>query len=210
MQKRFPDIINKVQDTGLALATGNQHKIQELKSLLKPLKIQLYGANEILNKALEVEENGKDFSANAAIKAHAYFQVCQMPVLADDSGLVVDALEGAPGIHSARFGGPGLNDLDRCHLLLDKLQGIPFVKRTARFVCVLALCTEDSDGKGGMYFFDGIAEGYIMEKMEGTNGFGYDPLFYDAELKESFANISAIEKNKRSHRGKAIQKLLDA
>ena len=182
--------------------------------MLKPLNIKVRSLRDIQNdfptkdfSSLScIEESGSDFQSNAWIKAEAYWQATGCISLADDSGLVVDALGGEPGVYSARYGGPDLDDKGRNSLLLKKLEGIPFEKRTARFICVLALCMSEKAEES--YFFEGSCEGYITEEVRGGNGFGYDPVFFDPELKQSFAQIKSEKKNERSHRFYAIKKFI--
>lgn len=169
--------------------------------MLEPLCIKVRTISEI-----EAEEKGDDFQSNAYLKAKAYFKATAQICLADDSGLAVDALGGRPGVHSARYGGPGLDDNGRNVLLLRELEGFPFEKRTARFICVLVLYIGGKPEE--KYAFEGRCEGYIAEEASAKKGFGYDPIFFDPELRQTFGQIDAQEKNKRSHRAKAIQKLI--
>ena len=207
----------RIQKEGLLLATGNPHKVQEMRIMLAPLKILVRSISELSKDSFVkdpsslsfIEEKGPDFQSNASIKAQAYSEATGCISLADDSGLLVDVLGGRPGVHSARYGGPGLEDKDRNLLLLKELKGVPFQKRSARFVCVLALCLgERKQGKDLFEFFEGKCEGYITEEIQGENGFGYDPVFFDPQLKQSFAQIQGKEKNKRSHRSRAIKKFI--
>ena len=188
------------------LASGNQQKLTEFKRILLPRGIELIGANE-LGLDLDVPETEPTFRGNAALKARAYFQHAQRPVIADDSGLVVDALDGAPGVYSARYGGPGLDDAGRRRFLLSELErvGATGNNRTARFVCVLALYLPDGD----LYYFEGVCEGSIADTERGSGGFGYDPVFLDPDTGRSFAELSPQEKDARSHRGRALAALLD-
>lgn len=182
-----------------ALATGNSHKLEEFSRALGEQIVppSRYGL------VMDVEETGTTFEDNALIKARWLAQKSGVPSLADDSGLEVDALDGAPGVYSARFGGAGLDDRGRRLLLLEKLKDVPPAKRTARFVCVLALC----EPGGREHTFRGECEGSILFEERGQGGFGYDPVFLFPPAGLSFAEMSARAKDEVSHRGRAIQKL---
>jgi XTP/dITP diphosphohydrolase len=146
------------------------------------------------------EESGDTYAANALIKARAAMRQTGALSLGDDSGLEVDALGGRPGLHSARYGGPGLDDAGRCARLLGALAGVPAAGRTARFRCVIALV----DPAGGERVVEGVAEGRILESPRGAGGFGYDPLFYYPPLDRTFAELADAEKGRVSHRGRAL------
>lgn len=153
-------------------------------------------------------EDADTFAGNARKKALYYSRLTKSPrawVLADDSGLVVDALDGAPGIYSARYAGPNATDADNNHMLIDALRDVPPPRRTARFVCALALANEDAV----VAEFSGVAEGAILDTPRGTHGFGYDPLFLDPLSGKTYAELTAEEKLERSHRGQALFALLD-
>lgn len=150
------------------------------------------------------EESAPTFGENAASKALHYSQLVDGVVLADDSGLVVDALDGAPGVKSARYAGPGATDADRVQRLLQEMKRMGAGNRHARFVCVIALAER---GRAWAIVSDS-AEGEILDAPRGTGGFGYDPVFYFPPLGKSFAELSRAEKNEHSHRGKAFRKLL--
>ncbi len=194
-------------DSGLVLASKNRYKIQELHHLLKSFKIQIRGIEEI-DSNFFVEEIESTFEGNSSLKARACWNQTGIPSLADDSGLEIDFLNGRPGIYSARYGGEGLTDEDRCSLLLDEMKDVSQRERTARFVCVLALCVGGEERM--VFFFRGEAEGMILDRMSGKKGFGYDPIFYDPFLKLSFAELSKEQKNLQSHRGKALRKFQEA
>lgn len=147
------------------------------------------------------EESGDSYAANALIKARAAARITGALALGDDSGLEVDALGGAPGLRSSRFGGPGLDDAGRCRLLLAALHGVDESRRTARFRCVIALVGVD----GREHLVEGAAEGRILTAPRGTGGFGYDPLFYYPPLGRTFAELSGPQKAQVSHRGRAVQ-----
>jgi XTP/dITP diphosphohydrolase len=188
--------------TKLLVATNNPGKVREYEELLADLPVSLeitFPAQEGLT--LEVEESGASFEENARIKARAYAQASGLLTLADDSGLEVDALSGAPGVHSARYGGPGADDADRYRKLLKSLADVPVGQRSARFRCVVALATPD----GIMHTTDGVCEGEIGSAPRGQHGFGYDPVFvvkgYDGR---TMAELSPELKNRISHRARAL------
>ncbi|MCE9597291.1 MAG: RdgB/HAM1 family non-canonical purine NTP pyrophosphatase [Spirochaetia bacterium] len=183
----------------LALATNNSHKVTELSRLLH---IPLVSPAS-LGLRMDVEETGVTFEANASLKSRWLCEVAGIPAIADDSGIVVDALNGEPGIYSARYGGDGLDDRDRRLLLVKNMIGVPDALRTARFVCVIALSIPGEPD----LFFRGEAEGMILSEERGEGGFGYDPIFLDPESGRSFAELTAAEKDARSHRGRAIRLL---
>jgi XTP/dITP diphosphohydrolase len=161
---------------------------------------------EALPDASPVEETGTTFEANAKLKAEAYSRRTPHAVLTDDSGLEVDALDGAPGIYSARFGSSALSDPARCRAILKGLIDIPDEKRTARFRCVVAIAREGRT----LAIYDGTVEGTILREMRGDNGFGYDPIFFHAPSGKSFAELTRDAKAAISHRGQAIRRFLEA
>jgi XTP/dITP diphosphohydrolase len=187
------------------VATQNAGKVKEIGAALAPTGIEAYGV-DVLDDQADVEETGTTFEANAKLKAEAYSLRCVMPVLADDSGLEVDALDGAPGVYSARYGGPDLDDQGRNAKLLEELRGLPPEQRTARFRCVLAVAQA---GKT-LATFEGVVEGRILDEPRGEGGFGYDPLFFHEPSGCTTAELSMTEKQKISHRGQAIAALLEA
>ncbi|HHY06540.1 MAG TPA: XTP/dITP diphosphatase [Clostridia bacterium] len=185
------------------MATHNRGKVAELKSLLPGLPIQVFTLADF--PALSVmEETGITFLENAVQKAKIAAEFSGYPSLADDSGLVVDVLGGQPGVHSARFAGEPGNDQANNLKLLRLLKGIPFSQRTARFISVIAFVTP----QGQVYTAEGRCEGIILDKLQGTGGFGYDPLFYLSELGKTMAELTLAEKNKISHRGKAWREIV--
>jgi XTP/dITP diphosphohydrolase len=188
----------------LVLATTNNGKVAELRELLKDLPYEVVGLPAYPG-APEVEETGATFAENAVLKAKAMAEYTGELTLADDSGLEVDALNGAPGVFSARYGQPGWNDRQRYEYLLAKLAGTPLPDRTARFRCAVALYDPAS---GRLEQADGAVEGLILEAPRGSNGFGYDPLFLVPELDLSMAELSPDRKNELSHRARAIQQIL--
>lgn len=188
----------------IVLATKNAKKATELNRMLQGLGIHVLSLAEYPDMH-DVEETGHTFSENAFLKARAVATHTGLPALADDSGLVVDALEGAPGVYSARYAGPGAKDEDNCRKLLAELQGVPDHERTAHFACALALVLEDKSE----LLFEGTVEGHIGHAPAGHNGFGYDPLFYPDGHDRSFAQMSSSEKDSMSHRGRALEKFMD-
>jgi XTP/dITP diphosphohydrolase len=183
------------------LATNNMKKLAEMQRILSPLGINVVTA-KMLGKQLEdVEEDGKTFEDNAKLKARAACKEMNMPAIADDSGLCVDYLNGAPGIFSARFAGEHGNDEKNNDLLLEKLDGVPLEKRTAHYVC--AICCTFPDGRE--IVVRGECNGVIGFERDGHEGFGYDPLFLvDGK---AFGRYTAEEKDKISHRGNALRLL---
>lgn len=178
------------------LATHNAKKLKELKRILEPM-----GFDAVLKDLPEVEETGTTFAENALLKAQSACKVTGMPAIADDSGLVVDALGGAPGVYSARYAGENATDIDRYEKLLKELSDVPAEQRTARFVS--AVCCVFPDGK--TITTEGSCEGTIAFSPRGEGGFGYDPVFLVGE--RSYAQMSAGEKDKISHRGRALAKM---
>jgi len=189
----------------LVLATGNPGKVRECAAVLAPAGFTVLSL-DALPDATSVEETGVTFEANARLKAEGYSLRTPHLVLADDSGLEVDALGGGPGVLSARYGGPELTDPERCTAILAALAGTPDGKRQARFRCVLALA------KGGLTLatFDGVVQGTILREPRGANGFGYDPIFFHAPSGCAFAELTREEKELVSHRGQALRKLRDS
>ncbi len=196
---------------GLLLATRNEHKRHEFARLLESRGIRVFG---LPATAPETPETENTFAGNAALKARAAGPYADAHVvLADDSGIAVDALGGRPGIHSARYGGPELDDVGRLQHLLNELAGVPDERRTARYVCVLALYAghlTDSPLAEDPLLFEGRCEGRIARSPRGTGGFGYDPIFFDPELGQTFAEIAPAVKDARSHRGRALARFLAA
>lgn len=181
----------------LIAATKNQGKLRELKEILGSLGYDVVSADE-MGYNDDVEETGVTFEENAILKAHAIYDVFHLPTIADDSGLIIDALNGEPGVYSARYAKPG----ERCNKVLSKLEGVPDEKRTAKFVC--SICFIDENGKETIAF--GECKGKIGYKKIGDNGFGYDPIFVYGD--KTLAQMTDDEKNDISHRGRAIENLL--
>ncbi len=188
------------QTASLVLATKNKGKVREFKALLRHYPVRILGLDDF-GPTPEAEEDGTTFEENAYKKAAFFSRILGFPALADDSGLVVDALDGAPGVHSARFGGPDLTDADRCRLLLEQLSGNP--NRKAAFECVLSLAVPT----GQALTYEGRCEGLITHHPAGSGGFGYDPVFFCPALSKTFAEASDQEKSRWSHRGKATAEL---
>ncbi len=184
----------------LVAATGNKGKLKEFKEILPEYEII---SLKDLDINCDIEETGKTFEENAAIKSETICNMTGMVTFADDSGLEVDYLDGAPGIYSARYAGEGASDEDRNKKLLSELSNVSGEKRTARYVCAIAISYPD----GKTYTFKDTCEGRITFAPEGNGGFGYDPLFYFDEFKTTLANVDAEVKNKVSHRYKALVKL---
>lgn len=187
----------------LVLASTNKGKILEFRELLVGLPLELVGLADIPGIP-QVVEDGSTFAENAVIKAKALAKHTGELTLADDSGLEVDALNGEPGVYSARYGQPGWNDRERFQFLLGKLRGVPPEKRTARFRCAVALYNPKNSR---LYQTDGTVEGIILNQPRGVNGFGYDPVFFIPELGKTMAELTAAEKNRFSHRARAVEKL---
>ena len=189
----------------LVLATRNAGKIREFKRLLGAVDLELIGLEDT-GVVDEIEETGATFEENARLKAKGYAKLTGETVLADDSGLEVDALDGRPGVQSARYGGHGLSDEDRVRKLLDELKDVRGWNRTARFRAVLALAS--SDVSGGVITEEGAVEGAIAHQPIGGGGFGYDPVFWLASLAKTSAELSGPDKDTISHRGAAMKKML--
>jgi XTP/dITP diphosphohydrolase len=190
----------------LLVATRNSGKVREFSRMLSGMPFDVVGLDD-LGIDLEVEETGSTFEENAVLKARAYAEASGELTLADDSGLVVDALNGEPGVLSARYGGDGLSDDDRVQLVLNKMVHLPGWERTARFVAVLALVGDDVPN--GMATSEGIVEGAICHERLGKNGFGYDPVFWLVGHTKTTAQLSGEEKDAVSHRGAALRGLTE-
>lgn len=185
----------------LVIATNNAHKLQEIRQILGDSFDTLLSLND-LGIDIDIEETGTTFMENAILKAETICKLCGMPTLADDTGLVVDALDGAPGVYSARYAGIEHNDKNNRTLLLKNLQGVE--NRSAHFETVIAICYPN----GEIITSSGRVDGYILNQERGTEGFGYDSLFYSNELGKSFAEATSCEKNSVSHRGRALRAML--
>lgn len=189
----------------LVLASGNPGKLRELRELLEPLAYEVRPQSEF--DVPEVEESGLTFIENALLKARQACRITGLPALADDSGLEVDALRGAPGIYSARYAGEPKSDEANNRKLLEALDQVPEGQRTARYWCVLALLRHAEDPVPRIVQVSW--EGEILAHPRGESGFGYDPLFWVPEKGMSAAELSAQEKNRLSHRGRALQALVE-
>jgi len=189
----------------LVLASGNAGKLKELAHLLEPLGIEV--ASQADFDINPPEETGLTFVENALIKAREATRVSGLPALGDDSGLVVEALGGRPGIRSARYAGENASDADNNARLLAELEGLPAERRAAAFHCCLVLLRHETDP--APIITHGIWQGHILEAPRGEGGFGYDPLFHDAELGAAAAELPLSEKSRVSHRGKALAALIE-
>ena len=184
----------------LLLATTNYHKLEEYRAIFSGLPFHFHSPHDI-HLDLDVEETGTTFAENAELKALAYARASGMLTLADDSGLEIDALGGAPGIYSARFAGKETSYEERFRLLLEQLKGLTRERRTARFRCAITL----AEPSGNYQTVEGTLEGLIADTPRGQYGFGYDPIFFIPELGKTSAELTPEHKNRISHRGRAAQ-----
>jgi len=191
-----------MREKPLVLATRNQGKVSEFKELLSDFDVEIKGLQDF-GPISQVIEDGETFEENAYKKAHFTAKMLGFPVLADDSGLMVEALGGVPGVHSARYAGEGASDEENNLKLLEAMKGVE--NRKAAFKCVIIIAVPS----GPALTYDGICEGEITDEMKGDRGFGYDPVFYYPPLKKTFAQMSIEEKNRVSHRGRAMSQLRD-
>ena len=182
----------------LVLASKNSHKLVEMRDILSQLGVEVVLESDV-GIDVDVEETGTTFEENAFLKAHAVMEASGLPAIADDSGLCVDALGGAPGVYSARYGGPGLDDAGRYRLLLDNLRGQ--LDRRGKFVSAICCCFPNGDRVEAR----GECPGTIAYAPRGEGGFGYDPVFFVPPLKKTFAELTPEEKNAISHRGNALK-----
>ena len=180
------------------LASQNKHKLVEMQSILSAHGVEVVLQGE-LGLCVDVEETGTTFAENAMLKAKAVMEASGLPAIADDSGVCVDALNGAPGIYSARYGGPELDDIQRYELLLQNMRGV--TSRAAHFTSAIACIFPNGDTLEA----EGICPGSIAYAPQGDGGFGYDPVFYLPQLKKTYAQLTADEKAMVSHRGKALE-----
>ena len=190
--------------TELVLASGNKGKLAEFQRLLDGLDVQIHSMKDYPEIG-EIVEDGSTFAENALIKARAVCKATGKPAMADDSGLAVDALNGAPGIYSARFAGEQRSDADNNAKVLRLMETVADADRTARFFCVIAIVLPD----GREYTVEGTCEGTILHALRGVGGFGYDPLFYVESMNKTFAELTMEEKNRISHRGHANRKAVE-
>lgn len=186
----------------IIVATKNQNKVNEIKKIFAPLGFNVMSQDDA-GIDVDVEETGDTFAKNALIKARAVAMLCDDCVLADDSGLCVEALDGRPGVFSARYAGPGATDLEKIEKLLIEMQDK--TNRKAKFVTNIAFIFPD----GREIVTQGEVSGKILREPVGSNGFGYDPVFYSTELEKTFAQAEMDEKNRISHRGRALSALYD-
>jgi XTP/dITP diphosphohydrolase len=184
----------------LVIATHNQGKLLEYRQLLADLPLEVVSLDD-LGITVDVNETGQTFAENARLKAQAYAKMTGLATWADDSGLEVNALDGRPGVYSARYGGPGLSDPDRVRLLLQEMDGLPAPQRTARFRCAVAIALPD----GSLHTVEDAVEGLIAGAPRGDNGFGYDPVFLLPDRSLTMAELPPAVKNLISHRGKAAR-----
>ena len=181
----------------LVLASRNEKKLTEMRDILSHMGVEVCLQADV-GVDVDVEETGTTFEENSPLKARAVMEASGLPAIADDSGLCVDALNGAPGVYSARYGGEGLDDEGRYRLLLDNMRGQP---RSAKFVSVITCCFPG----GEVLTARGECPGTIAFAPQGEGGFGYDPVFFLPQLKKTFAQLTPEEKNAISHRGKALE-----
>jgi XTP/dITP diphosphohydrolase len=188
----------------MVVATRNTGKLKEIRRLLESRGIRVRGLEEFPGVP-DVVEDGQTFAENAIKKAEAVAQFTSLPCLADDSGLVVDALQGRPGVHSARFSGAEADDQSNNRKLLDEMATVPEIQRQAAFCCVMALCMPGQSPR----LFQGRVNGVILERQKGDGGFGYDPLFWLPGYNCTMAELPLDTKNQVSHRGQALRQLVD-
>lgn len=188
----------------IVVATQNKGKVKEIREMLEGLPVEVKTMGEV-GIDIDVEETGITFEENAVLKAEAISKMVDAIVIADDSGLEIDYLNKEPGIYSARYLGKDTPYEVKNQIILDRLKDVPKEERTARFVCAMALCEAGKE----TFITRGVLEGYIGYQPEGENGFGYDPILFVDELGTSTANISMEEKNKISHRAKALKQIIE-
>ena len=186
----------------IIIATRNRGKVREIRKALKGARLKIYSLEDFSNVP-GIEEDGKTFAENALKKARFYARYFGKPAVADDSGLEVDALKGLPGVYSARYSGEGASDQENNQKLLNEMEGIPPWKRGARFRCVMAMVSHG----GNEAVVEGSCRGKIGTRGVGRKGFGYDPLFVLPQYGKTMAQLTVEEKNRVSHRGKALRKL---
>lgn len=184
----------------ILVATRNIGKIKEISAILQGISIELLSLNSF-PELPDVLEDGETFEENALKKARVMALATGIGALADDSGLCVDALNGRPGVLSARYGGEGASDEEKCARILEEMKDVPDSLRMARFICFLALVAPN----GGEKLFKGVCEGKIIREMRGARGFGYDPIFYHPGSGLTFAEMDSEAKNRVSHRGRALR-----
>jgi XTP/dITP diphosphohydrolase len=186
----------------ILIATKNEGKVDEFRSMFNKSDIEVVSLMDI-GELPDVEETGTTFEENAILKAETICSIVNIPVISDDSGLEIDALDGRPGVFSARYAGTHKSDEENMQKVLEEMKEIPGAIRSARFICALALARP---GKGTIVV-EGVCEGEILEEKRGDKGFGYDPIFYLPHLNRSMAQLTKDEKNQISHRSQAMAKL---
>lgn len=184
----------------IVVASTNEGKIKEIRAMLEEIGIEVKSIKDVFDEKIDIEENGQTFQENALIKAQSICDMIHKPTLADDSGLEVDAMNGQPGIYSARFMGHDTSYDIKNQYIIDQVKG---KEKGARFVCAMALCIPDEEP----ILIEEYFNGEIYDHIEGENGFGYDPIFYVPELQKTSASLTLEEKNQYSHRAKALKKL---
>ena len=189
-------------DKKIIFATGNEGKIKEIKMIFEDTQWEVLSMKDV-GIQVDVEENGNSFEENAIIKAKAIAKYCKEIVLADDSGLVVDALNGEPGIYSARYMGEDTSYVIKNENILDRMKDFKGEKRSARFICAVAAAFPD----GQVITTQGVMEGELAQCSSGENGFGYDPIFYLPQYQSTSAELDSKTKNQISHRGKALEEM---
>ncbi len=190
----------------IVVATRNKDKYNEIKEILKDMPFEVISMDEAgVYLTADIEETGKTFEENALIKAKKVCELTGEITIADDSGIEIDYLGGAPGIYSSRFGGKDATDFEKNKQILEMLEGVPFEKRSARFTCAIAVAYPD----GNHFVVKGLCNGYIGYEPKGSNGFGYDPIFFVPEYGMTTAQMKPEEKHKISHRGNALRLMLN-
>ena len=194
-------IVNEIHAKTIVIATQNEKKRKEIAEILKNIPGILLRGVEDFPFLPEVEEDGNSFRENAIKKATILAKSCNTWAMADDSGLEIDALNGRPGIYSSRYAGPNATDEKNIEKVLSELRGVPKEKRTARFLCSIALASHHQL----LFVVEGRCEGFITEEPRGKGGFGYDPIFYVPDYNHTFAELNPLIKNSISHRGIALK-----
>lgn len=184
----------------IVIATSNPHKLLEVKEILKDLPYEFVGLNEFPDIP-EIEETGETLLENSLLKARIVHKITGLPTMADDTGLEVNCLNGAPGVKSARYAGENATYQDNLNKLLKDLEGVPLAERQAQFRTVISFINNERE-----HWVEGLIKGIIIDELRGESGFGYDPIFYIPDLKKTFAEFSMEQKNKISHRGLALEK----
>ena len=200
-ESNMPSIVNEIHPKAIVIATQNEKKRKEIIEILKNVPGILLRGVEDFPFLPEVEEDGNSFRENAIKKATILAKSCNALAMADDSGLEINALNGRPGIYSSRYAGPNATDEKNIEKVLSELRGVPKEKRTARFLCSIALASPHQL----LFVAEGRCEGFITEQPRGKGGFGYDPIFYVPDYNQTFAELNPLLKNSISHRGLALK-----